>query len=65
MAKDLKIYTDVIKHSWMYQLAIFLTFVVTLSVFPAVTLLVEPIQKGRQITYIHIRKKSIHFILQL
>ena len=47
MSKDLNIYIDVIKYSWMYQLAIFLTFVVTLSVFPAVTMLVEPIQKGR------------------
>ena len=35
----------------MYQLAIFLTFVVTLTVFPAVTALAQPMQKGEK--YVH------------
>ena len=43
---DLKIYMSIIKDSWMYQIAIFLTFSVCLSVFPAVTQLIQPIQKG-------------------
>ena len=44
--KDLKIYLSILKDSWMYQLAIFITFVVTLAVFPAVTALVQPLSKG-------------------
>ena len=42
----MKIYMSIIKDSWMYQIAIFLTFSVCLSVFPAVTQLIQPIQKG-------------------
>ena len=44
--KDLKIYLSILKDSWMYQLAIFITFVVTLAVFPSVTALVQPPTKG-------------------
>ena len=46
--KDLKIYLSILKDSWMYQLAIFITFVVTLAVFPAVTALVQPLSKGME-----------------
>ena len=47
LSKDLKIYISIIKDSWMYQIAIFITFTVCLSVFPAVTDLIQPIQKGK------------------
>ena len=45
--KDIKIYKSILKDSWMYQLSIFLTFTICLSVFPAVTYLIQPIQKGK------------------
>ena len=51
MRKDLKIYLSILKDSWMYQLAIFITFVVTLAVFPAVAALVQPLSKGTKMQY--------------
>ena len=43
---DMKIYYSIVKYSWMYQFTAFLTSTVTLIVFPGVTALVQPIQKG-------------------
>ena len=60
ISKDLKMYISIIKDSWMYQLSIFLTFVVTLSVFPAVTALIQPIQKGKKIRTIQLFKNAAY-----
>ena len=64
MKKDLKIYLSILKDSWMYQLAIFITFVVTLAVFPAVTALVQPLSKGMKMQLVMLIHTNI-FMLEI
>ena len=72
--KDLKIYYSITKDSWMYLLAILITFTATLVVFPAVTALVQPISKGRSnyecsllafsilLSIIHLYSKVLYYV---
>jgi len=35
-------YRDILSDSWIYQLATLINFIITLAIFPAATVLVEP-----------------------
>ena len=41
-ASDMKMYREIFYDSWIYQLATLINFIITLAIFPAATVLVEP-----------------------
>ena len=47
--KDLKIYYNILKNTWVYLLSLLITFSTTLMVFPAVTALIQPSTKGKNL----------------